>query len=566
MRARNQSGGMSFCAVSGDYVVHFGFDADEALLAGSRGFGIQRFDITDPGHERADGWLLASRHFHDDRTGYDPARGGYATGSQPLQGFRWGDYTVRPGRRYRYRLVLLEGDPGGLTQRAEVSVEIATEAVDLGDHCVWFNRGVAGSQAYARKFKNKSPAQAGPGAFVWLSRGLEEALLDFIAAAKGPGFGLRGAFYEFTNVRVLDALADARRRGADVALVVDDRPGDPEGVKNEAAAARHDLTAAITWRKHASGIPHNKFMVLLEGGKPTAVWTGSTNISDGGIFGHSNVGHRVRHEATAKSYLDYWTQLRRDLASDAMKDQVETLSSVPKDAPAAGTQVIFSPRHGTGALKWYARRLVAASDIVMLTCPFGVTETMEEALNTPTDSLRYVLLDKPDAGVEVMKRVSTNSFAVGAKLPGRSLTGWAAEALTGFNHAVLYIHTKYMLLDPLGDDPVVITGSANWSDPSVSSNDENMLVIRGDKRVADIYLTEFMRLFDHFEFRSRINRGRPQAAKLADQPLAADPAAALVVEPDEDALKLTDAWWTEHFEPGSPRARERNAFCAGVSL
>ena len=52
-------------------------------------------------------------------------------------------------------------------------------------------------------------------------------------------------------------------------------------------------------------------------------------------------------------------------------------------------------------------------------------------------------------------------------------------------------------MDPLGDDPVVVTGTANFSKASQVGNDENMLVIRDNKRVADIYFGEFMRIFDH---------------------------------------------------------------------
>ena len=44
-------------------------------------------------------------------------------------------------------------------------------------------------------------------------------------------------------------------------------------------------------------------------------------------------------------------------------------------------------------------------------------------------------------------------------------------------------------------------GASISTTPSNVSNDENMLVVRGDDRVADIYLTEFMRLFQHFYFR-----------------------------------------------------------------
>ncbi len=50
-------------------------------------------------------------------------------------------------------------------------------------------------------------------------------------------------------------------------------------------------------------------------------------------------------------------------------------------------------------------------------------------------------------------------------------------------------------------DPLVVSGSANFSENSTTKNDENTLVIKGDHRVADIYFTDFVRLFDHFSFR-----------------------------------------------------------------
>ena len=37
---------------------------------------------------------------------------------------------------------------------------------------------------------------------------------------------------------------------------------------------------------------------------------------------------------------------------------------------------------------------------------------------------------------------------------------------------------------------MTLSGSANWSEPSVDMNDENLVVIRGDRRVAAIYFGE----------------------------------------------------------------------------
>jgi len=137
--------------------------------------------------------------------------------------------------------------------------------------------------------------------------------------------------------------------------------------------------------------------------------------------------------------------------------------------------------------------------------------------------------------MEKLRSWKFNRIAIGNVLNENMFEQWLKEMLTGFNRHVKYVHTKYMLIDPLSDDPLVVTGSANFSDASTTENDENMLIdplsddplvvtgsanfsdasttendenmliIRGDTRVADIYLTEFMRLFMHFFFRSVVN-------------------------------------------------------------
>ena len=73
------------------------------------------------------------------------------------------------------------------------------------------------------------------------------------------------------------------------------------------------------------------------------------------------------------------------------------------------------------------------------------------------------------------------------------------------------MHNKLLIIDPLGEHPVIVVGSANLSEPSIDANDENMLVIKGInyRREMDIYLTEFIRLFDHFNFREWLNSSEP---------------------------------------------------------
>lgn len=75
---------------------------------------------------------------------------------------------------------------------------------------------------------------------------------------------------------------------------------------------------------------------------------------------------------------------------------------------------------------------------------------------------------------------------------------------SGLNGNVRYVHNKFMIIDPLSDAPLVVAGSANFSAASTNENDENMLVVAGNKRVADIYLGEFMRLYSHHAFRESL--------------------------------------------------------------
>jgi phosphatidylserine/phosphatidylglycerophosphate/cardiolipin synthase-like enzyme len=105
---------------------------------------------------------------------------------------------------------------------------------------------------------------------------------------------------------------------------------------------------------------------------------------------------------------------------------------------------------------------------------------------------------------------------------------------------VSYIHSKILLRDPLGADPIVVTGSANFSVASTTGNDENMLVIRGNRRVADIYFTEFNRLFNHYYFRAVQENPRARTPRSATANLFLDE---------------TGDTWVEKYAPGKLRAK-----------
>jgi phosphatidylserine/phosphatidylglycerophosphate/cardiolipin synthase-like enzyme len=615
MRQRSKNGGISVHAIAGTEVVLLGLDATDEVAEGLLGFSI----FKSGGRTRKPQPLGGGRDFE-----------GIQSPTPVLQTFQWSDYVVDPNTTYTYRVVPVYGTPAKPKPGEPVEVRIKTENPEDQTHAVYFNRGVAGSQAYSRRFgdhrrwyKTEHQGRVSwqeyvkPGdvperqAYQWLSRGLEEAMLRFIGQARGPEYALRAAVYELTYLPVVQAFVDALESGADVKIlhhakragrwvlkknpdtevVVTTKDGSraPVTHKNQelrrelsydpVAAAARGTVAAIGLRDPAfqdafdqmliertdTTISHNKFIVLLKNGEPVQVWTGSTNLTTGGIYGQNNVGHVVRDKDVAKKYYEYWHKL----ATDPKK---RSPRSGPPDAgirdwnqlhqpdlqgppPPGSITPVFSPRPSKAMLEWYADRLDAAESSVFFTAAFSVAnEIFDKVIKTKKVGgrayLRYLLLEgiggllKPK--YPVMAKCPQNRIAWGETLRrragGEEEHKQFIETLTGINSHVQYLHTKYMLIDPLSDDPIVITGSANFSEASTVNNDENMLIIRGDTRVADIFLGEFMRLFNHFRARNGLNRLSDAEAKIAE------------------FLKPDDSWTKPYYTAGTQACSERMLF------
>jgi phosphatidylserine/phosphatidylglycerophosphate/cardiolipin synthase-like enzyme len=528
-----------------------GINLPEARCQGLRGFAIHRTDHT----EGEAYYLRGLKTFSATDPGL-PAGSSYSTRDHPIQGFGWSDYTAKPGHRYTYRIEALTGDPANLAVSEDVAVTISTEAPEGGDHDVYFNRGVAASQAYAQRFGNRSPDDVGTAAKEWLSRGLAEAITGFIDATQA-GEGLRVAAYEFHATLVLDALKAALDRGVDVRIIYDARRPKPRD-KNVAAVAAAGLSAVSVGRKTHAYISHNKAIVRVVNGVGSAVLTGGTNFSEGGIYGHSNVAHVVEDAAVAEAYRGYWELLLNDPTNAVLKPQLTNLVTIPRGYPPIGTTVIFSPRSSLDALEFYARIAAQANDSFFMTFAFGIHPLFQQVYRTSSVPIRYAVLEKKtrpmEAGpardaeerkIDELRFMEENLFAIGSRLTQDRFDRWLEERLTGLNSNVRYIHNKFMLVDPLGSSPIIVAGSANFSEASSDTNDENMLVIRDNRRAADIYLGEFMRLYAHHAFREFVERTGGNVSDASPRHLS------------------LDDWWGKYFGDTS-QARQRRLF-AGVN-
>lgn len=594
MRFKSEkTGGYQVFAVTGTNTVSFGIDFEDADTEGLLGFGVERIDKAENQRFFTFGFKVFPSVIKnpDDRTMVK-------TNDHPIQSFVTDDFTAKPDREYEYLFHPIRGTPKNLDRSAQpISIKVHTEPQfsDL-EHDVFFNRGVASSQAYSREFDNQSPAELdrtdpkeAKRAREWLSRQLDDAILKFIGNAKKSDT-LLCCFYEFRYEPVLRALKDAIDRGVAVRIIIDAKVNettDKNGTVHASFPREENLKMIrkvkiparniIKREAKPHNIAHNKFMVLLKGKseQPAEVWTGSTNISDGGIHGQTNVGHWVRNKDLATHFKAYWDLLSDDPGPAAGADASESRSENKKfreavenllETPDAfaklgrGVTPIFSPRSGDTVLDMYAHMVDEAKDVSCITLAFGISDVFKKLLsdNKSDSHISFVLLEKEDKPKPRSKQefvglnAKNNVYEAWGSFLREPLYRWARETnagALGLNQHVSYIHSKFLLMDPLSTDPIVVTGSANFSKASTNDNDENMIAVRGDRRVADIYFTEFNRLFFHYYFRSVQERTKEMLSRKDKD------------RSDKQSLFLAeDDRWVKAYKPGSLKQKRVDIF------
>jgi phosphatidylserine/phosphatidylglycerophosphate/cardiolipin synthase-like enzyme len=537
---------ISATALVGAYSVILGFDflgpketREEKFL----GFAVHRTDRTE---ESAD-WLRGQLRFKWDRADFGED---VPTNRGPLQKFHWGDYTTKPGHEYVCRIHPVFGPAIDSSKDMQLGdpLEISFKAAspDDGRLGFYFNRGVTAAPAYLQRFRDRAPKDVPDGAaYAWLSRGLKEALLDFIEQAE-VGDELKVAIYEFEHESVIDALKDAKKKGVHITIVYHAKPNDKQTRQNRICVGKLNLPAkqAIP-RKKVTHISHNKFIVLKRKGSDRAeqVWTGSTNFTEAGLFLQTNVGIVCREQTIVEAFEDYFDILAQDLESDAMKAATERLVQTMRSSPPAGQTLFFSPVKGKELIDVTVALIEKAKDAIFISCPFGLDGAIIRALNANQQRiLEYGLVNTTNRAKlkKVLKRDVNSWFASPAYLKEFDARLWDAKAYG--NHK---IHVKSLVTDPWGPNPRVLLGSANFSDESVNKNDENALLIEGDKRGVGIATTEFMRMFDHYKFRDFMKRTEKKV--------------------EHRNLDGTGSWTRKYYSPQSSSLRDREVFAGRVT-
>jgi phosphatidylserine/phosphatidylglycerophosphate/cardiolipin synthase-like enzyme len=507
---RAKSGPYKGAALVGTHSAVIGWTFDKSALRKKLlGFAIRRTDLDPKTNEvlRLD-WLGGFKQFKDTDTGrVDNVRSLEA----PFQRFRWNDYTLKSNRIYKYEIFPMRGSPSKLT-RAEspLRFKFRPSQEDPGDLGIFVNRGVTAAMAYLDRFKNKPPKEVGDAAWRWLSRGLKESLLNFIKATKS-GEALHVAIYEFFDHEIAQAFKDALKRKVKVQIVHDAKPKKHSTKKNEKVIKKFGLKSVRIKRTNVN-ISHNKIVIRLKNGTPKEVWTGSANFSENAFNYQTNTALIVRNSKAVQHFEDYFqaltnnpTKANSKLTNRKIMDRANVIAN------RFAEKTFFSPIKKKEILETSVGLISSAKSIVLISAPFGVDKTMIQALLTNSDDIvEYGLVNATaKKKIEKLHRNNTRFFP-----PNRLKTymgrSWDAKAFGAHK-----IHAKTIVVDPWGKKPKVLIGSANFSKASCSDNDENAMLITGDKRLSSIIATEFMRMYDHYKSRFYIDlfKGKKKATK-----------------------------------------------------
>ena len=90
----------------------------------------------------------------------------------------------------------------------------------------------------------------------------------------------------------------------------------------------------------------------------------------------------------------------------------------------------------------------------------------------------------------------------------------------GIGHAIT--HSKMIVIDPFSNDCKVITGSHNFSKSASEKNDDNFIVIHGNKNLAEAYTVACLATYSHYRWRAYVkdktDAGEEVWSHLSDEP------------------------------------------------
>lgn len=459
-----------------------------------------------------------------------------ATNVWPIQKFNWRDFSAKSGATYEYTIIPMIGTSTNL--KAKTQSKVVTNQVTLspgtGKIKAYFNRGILSTQFLSSQIPKSSTGipnykilldrikQTGDKLRNKLADELKDAVISLLDKAIKEKGKCYCALYELNDPELVEKLLEAKDR---VHLILSNTGAD-DATNEVARVSLHDSGMDITDRMVSSGhIGHNKFVIYVNPqGKPTTVMTGSTNWTTTGLCSQSNNAIFIQSNELADHYMDYWKRMKTDGAEQGAT--FRKVNNEERTAKIGNTEISlwFSPN--TRAKNKTANSPIpddidqvfnlmnrATKSILFLAFQPGTPSIINEAANVqilkPGLFIRGAATDLgavESSSVTLFHRGINDPVIVGAQELKDDFAFWMAELLKSSPTAHAIIHDKILVIDAFTDNCVVITGSHNLGYRASYNNDENLLIIKGDKELATSYATHILDVYDHYRWRYYLSR------------------------------------------------------------
>ena len=347
------------------------------------------------------------------------------------------------------------------TDAAQSAIKVfSTESNSTGEMRIYFNRIVDLS------YSTGVDATYLPGSQI------EAEFINLIDNAQNT---IDMSFYNINRLSIVIALNAAVDRGVVVRYIANN------GTLNSALDGSIVPVNFPNVKLNGSALMHNKFMIIdRDSQNDSWVTSGSMNLTNNNINDDFNNILFIQDQALAKGYTLEFNEMwggdgpQPSIFGIKVGDQKE--DNTPHNYIIGGELVesYFSPSDNTtneitNALK------TAETDVQFATLTFTMND------------MRDALIERHQAGVDVRGLIE-NINDIGGDYQTMVDLGLDVRA----HPEPRDIHHKYAIVDAsnVGSDPMVITGSHNWSASAESSNDENTLIIHSPI-VANMFLQEF---------------------------------------------------------------------------
>jgi hypothetical protein len=488
----------------------------------------------------------------------------------PLQRYMWWDYGVKLGDKVEYTVIPVVGpDQNHLAMapdKASQPSDIEITAQMSANVSAYFNKGIVAAQWVSRalaaigKKPNIQDVISDPKNELRqaLSGMLRPALLSQLAATLKEGGEIYAALYELNDPELIPALAAFGKKCHLILAngAFNSKKPDENADIRKTLKSKVDLHDRLVSAGHFA---HNKYVVFCGAdGKPKSVLSGSTNWTKTGLCTQANNGIIVNDPALAQDFLDEWNLLKaagnsypaslaktngklKDFQIDGGKitqwfaptDKAEDLDfarTLISGAQRGALFLFFNPGKFVGEdqpEKWTLLQNVlnrhhqGAKDYNPALYIRGVVNQEIAGLTTEVPSgSKAKAAPKPakHAALDPSQPANPVTLFSGGNTPPQRLSydsmvpanikdtfhEWQTEILGSGVH----VHSKVIVLDPFGEHPVVITGSHNLGYKASHANDDNMMVVENNPKLAAAYAANIIAIYQTYRWNAYVEAHR----------------------------------------------------------